>query len=236
VALFETAALRAYYGSVEVLRGVAIRLDEGEITSVIGPNGAGKSTLLKVISRLVRSEGEIRLDGESIIALSPREIVREGLIHCPEGRQLFPRMKVEDNLVMGAFAVRDRARTKGDLERVFTLFPILRQRRKQLAGTLSGGEQQMLAIGRGIMAQPKILMLDEPSLGLAPLVIEKIFEAVSLLNQGGLALLLVEQNAVVAMEVSHRTYVLEEGSIVREGDSGTLLKDSAIRESYLGMA
>ena len=234
--MLETSSLKAYYATAEILRGVSFHVKETEIVSVIGPNGAGKSTLLKAISRLVKSGGEIYLDRESLVPLSPREVVERGVSHCPEGRQLFPRMTVQDNLRMGAYLVRNKDRFKTDLERVYNLFPILRERKSQLAGTMSGGEQQMLAIGRGIVSNPRILMLDEPSLGLAPLVIDKIFAVIKQLNQSGLTLLLVEQNASLAMEISHRTYVLEEGKIINEGISEKLLKDPKIRESYLGMA
>lgn len=234
--MLKTLGLKAYYASIEILKGVNLQVSEGEIISVIGPNGAGKSTLLKTISRLVRSEGEILLGGKSLVPLSPKEVVQRGVSHCPEGRQLFPRMSVQDNLRMGAYLLRTRNRFKAELERVYDLFPILRERKGQLAGTMSGGEQQMLAIGRGIVSNPRILMLDEPSLGLAPVIIDKIFEAIRQLNKDGLTLLLVEQNASLAMEISHRTYVLEEGIVVHEGMSEQLLKDTKIRESYLGMA
>ncbi len=234
--MLETSSLKAYYATVEVLRGVSFLVKETEIVSVIGPNGAGKSTLLKAISRLVKSGGEIFLDRQSLVPLSPREVVEKGVSHCPEGRQLFPRMSVQDNLRMGAYLVRNKDRLRTDLERVYNLFPILRERKSQLAGTMSGGEQQMLAIGRGIVSNPRILMLDEPSLGLAPLVIDKIFAVIKQLNQSGLTLLLVEQKASLAMEISHRTYVLEEGKITKEVTSEEILKDPKIRESYLGMA
>jgi branched-chain amino acid transport system ATP-binding protein len=235
LALLETSGLKAYYATVEVLRGVNFYVNEREIVSVIGPNGAGKSTFLKAIFRLVKSAGEIFLDGESLVPLSTREVVERGASHCPEGRQLFPHMSAQDNLRMGAYLVKNRERIKADMERVYDLFPILRERKRQLAGTMSGGEQQMLAIGRGIVSNPRILLLDEPSLGLAPLVIDKIFEVIKQLNRNGLTLLLVEQNASVAMEISYRTYVLEEGNIRHEGISEELIKDPKIKESYLGM-
>lgn len=231
----KTIDLKAFYGKVIILKGVNLRVEGGEIVSVIGPNGAGKTTLLRAISRVVTTFGEISLNGDSLMGLSSREVIQKGVIHCPEGRQLFPNMRVRENLLMGAFLRRDKDGITGNLEHVYDLFPILRDRKKQLAGTLSGGEQQMLAIGRAIMSKPTILMLDEPSLGLAPLVIENIFKTIYQLNQDGITILLVEQNASLALEIAQRTYVLEEGNIVGKGFSKELLKDSKIRESYLGM-
>ena len=234
--MLQITGLEAYYGKAAILRGVKLTAHEGEVTSVIGPNGAGKTTLLRAISRLIRSSGSISLDGESLAGLSPRAVIQKGVIQCPEGRQLFPRMSVHDNLLMGAFLRTDLKGIAGDLERTYELFPRLAERRRQLAGTLSGGEQQMLAIGRAIMSRPRLLMLDEPFLGLAPLAVQHIFEVMGMLHRGGLTTLLVEQNASIALKIAQRTYVIEEGRIAREGTSEALLRDTWIRQSYLGMA
>ena len=236
MALLKISNLNAYYYETSVLREISLSVNRNEMVSVIGPNGAGKSTLLKAISGLVRSEGEISLEGESLNGLSPVEVVQKGIIHCPEGRELFPRMSVRDNLLMGAFLRLNKREVADNLGKVYDLFPILRTREKQMAVTLSGGEQQMLAIARAIMSNPLILMLDEPSLGLAPLIIEKIFEVIENLKKEGLSVLLVEQNATLSLEVSHRTYILEEGRIVKEGKSEELINDPKIREIYMGIA
>ncbi len=228
--------LESFYHRVKVLHGLQMEVERGDFVSVIGSNGAGKTTLLRTLSRLVEGKGKILLDGEDLLPLRPQEVIKKGLIHCPEGRLLFPRMTVKQNLLMGAFWRQNKEEIKSDLNKVFSYLPILKERQKQLAGTLSGGEQQMLAIGRSIMAAPKILTLDEPSFGLAPLVIGSIFQVLHSLNQHGLTLILVEQNARLALEYSRFTFVLEEGHLIKQGPSPQLLGDPAIRTAYLGMA
>jgi branched-chain amino acid transport system ATP-binding protein len=233
--LFEIDMLGAFYGKVRVLNDVSLRIEPGELVSIIGPNGAGKTTLLRAISRVVASEGEIRLDGEALVRCTPREMVARGVVQCPEGRKLFPDMGVENNLTLGAFLRRDKAEIAADLDRVYALFPILSERRRQKAGTMSGGEQQMLAIGRALMCRPRILMLDEPSFGIAPLIVERIFEVITRLNREGLTTLLVEQNASLALEVAQRAFVLENGRIVLSGKADELASNDKVREAYLGM-
>lgn len=233
--------LVAGYGSVTVLRGVAMSVEAGELVSIVGANGAGKSTLLRTISGLIRpTEGRIRFDGVDITRESMHSIVRRGLVQVPEGRQLFPSLTVEENLLLGAFiraAWRRKNALRRDLEeRVYQLFPKLAERRAQLAGTLSGGEQQMLAIGRALMAHPRMLILDEPSLGLAPLVVEELFRVVLRLRDSGMPLLLVEQNARAAAEISDRVYVLRQGVVVAEGIGGDMVRDDAMFSAYLGTA
>ena len=233
--LFEIDRLSAFYGKVRVLHDVSLRVEPGELVSIIGPNGAGKTTLLRAISRVVTSEGEIRLDGEALVRCTPREMVARGVVQCPEGRKLFPDMSVENNLTLGAFLRRDKAEIAADLDRIYALFPILSERRKQKAGTMSGGEQQMLAIGRALMCRPRMLMLDEPSFGIAPLIVERIFEVITRLNREGLTTLLVEQNASLALEVAQRAFVLENGRIVLTGEARDLAANDKVREAYLGM-
>ncbi len=235
MALLEIKDLYASYHGVEVLHGLNLAIDNGDFVSVIGSNGAGKTTLLRSISRLVEARGTVFFQGSEILALKPRDIIKRGIVHCPEGRLLFPNMTAYNNLLMGAFLRRDKESIVKDLDRVFTYLPILRDRRNQLAGTLSGGEQQMLAIGRAIMGQPVLLTLDEPSFGLAPMVIESIFEVVQKLNNEGVAILLVEQNAALALDISSYTYVLEQGRIINKGISGLLAEDASVTEAYLGM-
>ena len=235
MAWLEIVNLESFYHRVQILHGVQMQAEKGDFISVIGSNGAGKTTFLRTLSRLVHGKGKILLENKDLISLSPRGVIQRGVIHCPEGRMLFPNMSVRQNLLMGAFLRMERDEVKRDLERVFEYLPVLGQRQKQLAGTLSGGEQQMLAIGRSIMAAPKLLTLDEPSFGLAPLVIGSIFEVLHTLNRLGLTLLLVEQNAWLALEQTHFTYVLEEGHIIKQGPSKDLLGDPSIGEAYLGM-
>ncbi len=235
MAWLEIENLESFYHRVRVLHRVCLRAKRGDFISVIGSNGAGKTTLLRTLSRLVRGQGKILLENEELISLSPREIIQKGVIHCPEGRMLFPSMSVRQNLFMGAFMRRDREAVKKDLERVFGYLPVLGERQGQQAGTLSGGEQQMLAIGRSIMAAPKLLTLDEPSFGLAPLVIGSIFEVLHVLNKLGLTIILVEQNAWLALEETDFAYVLEEGHLIKQGPAKDLLGDPSIREAYLGM-
>ncbi|MGB9700980.1 MAG: ABC transporter ATP-binding protein [Thermodesulfobacteriota bacterium] len=228
--------LESFYHRIQVIHGLQIEVERGDFVSVIGSNGAGKTTLLRTISRLVEGRGKILLEGEDLLTMGPREVICKGVIHCPEGRLLFPRMTVKQNLLMGAFLRQNKEEIKGDLERVFSYLPILEKRQRQLAGTLSGGEQQMLAIGRSIMGAPKLLTLDEPSFGLAPLVIGSIFQVLHSLNQHGVTLILVEQNARLALEHARFTFVLEEGHLIKQGLSCELLGDQSIRAAYLGMA
>jgi len=228
--------LDAHYGRIQALRGLTIDLDAGEIVALIGANGAGKTTSLRTISGLMHpTRGTITFAGRDITRMDAARIVGLGLCHSPEGRRLFTRLSVRDNLVMGAYTRNDRAGIAADIERVFTLFPRIKERQNQIAGTLSGGEQQMLAMGRALMARPKVLMLDEPSLGLSPLLVETIFSIVREINTQGTPVLLVEQNANKALEVAHRGYVLETGSIVKTGTGKELLASEDVQRAYLGM-
>jgi branched-chain amino acid transport system ATP-binding protein len=226
--------LHVYYGEIHALKGASLTVEKGEIVALLGPNGAGKTTTLKTISGLlVPRSGTIALEGESLVGQPSHAIVHRGIAHSPEGRKIFNRLTVADNLEMGAYIRTDGA-IRDDMERVFTLFPRLRERRSQVAGTLSGGEQQMLAIGRALMARPRLLLLDEPSMGLAPVLVEQIFETIQDINRQGTPILLVEQNAAVALTVAHRGYVLETGSVVLEGPARTLAADAGVRAAYLG--
>jgi branched-chain amino acid transport system ATP-binding protein len=236
MALLELKGIDAFYGRVRALRGVTINVDQGEVVALIGSNGAGKTTTLRTISGLMHPpSGSIRFDGKDISRMPAHDIVGLGICQSPEGRRLFPRMQVIDNLRMGAFLRNDSAGIQKDMERVFELFPRLKERTTQLAGTLSGGEQQMLAIGRALMSKPKLLMLDEPSLGLAPILVETIFQIVREINAQGIPILLVEQNAHKALEVAHRAYVLETGSIVKTGSGKELLDSPDVQRAYLGI-
>jgi branched-chain amino acid transport system ATP-binding protein len=221
------------YGKMAALHGVSLRVAEGSITSIIGANGAGKSTLLNAVSGVVRHTGEILFQG-SCLPDSPHKVVRAGVVQVPEGRRVFSALTVEENLAMGSYTVSDRGLAQQRMEQAYDLFPILRDRRKQLAGTLSGGEQQMLAISRGLMAGPKLLLLDEPSLGLAPKIVKSLFELFQKINQQGVTILLVEQNARQALAIADYAYVLEVGAIVSEGRGESLLQDPVIRKAYLG--
>ena len=233
--LLEIENVSAGYGPIEVLKGISIEVREGEIVTMIGANGAGKTTTLMSISGINRiRSGRIRFQGREIHGLPAHEIVRLGLCHSPEGRKIFPRLTVLENLQMGAFARRDHDLVRRDLEHVFDLFPILCRRTSQQGGTLSGGEQQMLAVARALMGRPKLLLLDEPSLGLAPLVAKTIFEVIRRLNQDGIAVLLVEQNARMALKLAHRGYVMETGRITMTGPAAQLLADQRIKDAYLG--
>ena len=232
--MLEVRGIHVYYGAIHALKGLDISVAQGEIVSIIGSNGAGKSTLLRTISGLLRpKEGDILLDGDSIINLSPNRIVQRGIVHAPEGRRIFTNMTVGENLQLGAFIRKDDA-IASDMEAVLNRFPRLRERFKQNAGTLSGGEQQMLAIGRALMARPKILLLDEPSLGLAPNLVAEIFKIIRDINRDGTTVLLVEQNAVRALELANRAYVLETGRIVLSDSGAALLANPKVREAYLG--
>lgn len=233
--LLEVRNLHTGYGPIEVLRGVSLRVSEGEIVSIIGSNGAGKSTTLMSISQVIEPRsGDVRFAGESILGLRPDEVIRRGLVQVPEGRRVFPRMTVLENLMMGAYLRNDVAGVAQDLGKVYDLFSVLKERGSQIAGTLSGGEQQMLAIGRALLSKPRLLMMDEPSMGIAPILVSRIFAAIRQLNSEGLTVLLVEQNARAALGLSARGYVLETGSIGFEGPSSELLSDPRIRSAYLG--
>ncbi len=232
--MLEVEDLHVSYGQIHAVRGISLRVGPGEIVALLGGNGAGKTTTLKAISGLLRPRaGAIRLGGESLAGVLPHRIAARGVAHVPEGRRVFGRLSVEDNLTLGAFARRDRG-IAAELERAFALFPRLRERRDQLAGTLSGGEQQMLAIARGLMLRPRILLLDEPSMGLAPILVEQIFETIRDINRGGTPVLLVEQNAAMALEIAARAYVLEGGTIALEGSAAALWADEGVRKAYLG--
>ncbi len=235
--MLEVDNVHVAYDGVLALRGVSFRVETGEIVSIIGSNGAGKTTIMKTISRLLKPvAGTVRFEGVRIDALSAHDVVRHGIAHVPEGRRLFARQTVMENLILGAYTRRSPAEREVDLERIFTLFPVLKERRQQRAGTLSGGEQQMLAIGRGLMLRPKLLMLDEPSLGIAPKLVDKIFETVLELNRkDGITILLVEQNVREALELANRAYVLQTGSVVMEGTGEKLLTSDTIQKAYLGI-
>ncbi|MDC7785197.1 ABC transporter ATP-binding protein [Rhodoplanes sp. TEM] len=233
--MLEVEGLEAGYGGTTVLRGIDLRVDEGEIVAVLGANGVGKTTLNTVLSGVLPARGgEIRFDGVRIDRLADRRIVEAGLIHVPEGRRIFPNMSVIENLELGCYR-RGRANRAANLERVFTTFPRLRERASQLAGTLSGGEQQMLAIGRGLMGEPRLLILDEPSLGLSPLLVEEMFELIKRLNREGLAIMLVEQNVVQSLEIAARAYVIENGVVALSGAAREVAADPDLRRIYLGL-
>jgi branched-chain amino acid transport system ATP-binding protein len=236
MALLEIDGVDAFYGRIQALRGVKITVEKGEIVALIGSNGAGKTTTLRTISGLMHpTTGTITFDGHDITRTRPSRIVELGICQSPEGRRLFARMSVLDNLVMGAYTRTDKAGIASDMDRVFQLFPRLQERRTQIAGTLSGGEQQMLAMGRALMARPKVMMLDEPSLGLAPILQETIFSIVREINSQGTTVLLVEQNAHKALEVANRGYVLETGVVVQRGTGQELLASEEVQKAYLGM-
>lgn len=234
-ALLDVKDLRAGYGVIEVLKGISIRVDPGEIVTVIGANGAGKTTTLMCISGIVKSRGgSISFANSDLTRVPAHDIVKLGLAQSPEGRKIFPRLTVLENLQMGAFTRKDEAGIKQDIEKAYHYFPILKDRHRQLGGTLSGGEQQMLAIARALMARPKLLLLDEPSLGLAPMIVVKIFEVIRELNHQGMSVLLVEQNARMALKLAHRGYVMETGSITFNDKADVLLNDPRIQAAYLG--
>ena len=233
--VLEIDDVHVYYGAIHALKGVSLRVQEGEIVTLIGANGAGKSTTLREINGLNRPrQGSIRFQGADITGSAPHSIVKNGIAQSPEGRRLFPRMSVTENLEMGAFQRTDKENFAEDMERVFQLFPRLQERRTQNAGTLSGGEQQMCAIGRALMARPKLLLLDEPSMGLAPIFVERIFETVVEVNKQGTPVLLVEQNALMALDVAKRGYVMETGRIALEGPASELKTNEQVRKTYLG--
>ncbi|CAM4395308.1 ABC transporter ATP-binding protein [Bordetella tumbae] len=233
--LLDLRGLEVAYGGIRAVRGIDLHVDAGELVCLIGANGAGKSTTLRAICGLVPlAGGDVHYDGQSINGRKSFELVRRGLVMVPEGRGIFGQLTIEENLAMGAYTRRDAAQVRQDTERVFTLFPRLAERRKQAAGTLSGGEQQMVAMGRAMIARPKLLLLDEPSMGLAPLMVEKVFEVVRTIANEGVTILLIEQNAKLALEHSHRGYVMESGELTLSGPSNELLTDPKVRAAYLG--
>jgi branched-chain amino acid transport system ATP-binding protein len=235
-ALLELEDVRAGYGDFQALFNITLEVKAGEIVALIGANGAGKTTTLRVISGLLGSKNRtLRFDGQDISELSPHEIVMRGVSHVPEGRQLFPYMSVEENLALGAYLPRVRPKLKAGIEEQFALFPRLKERRKQLAGTLSGGEQQMLAVARGLMAAPKLLLLDEPSLGLAPKIVEEVFAKIQQVGKSGVTVLIVEQNVVDGLSISDRGYVVENGEITLQGTRKELLANEQVRAAYLGL-
>lgn len=227
--------VNAYYGTVHALKGINININQGEIVVLIGANGAGKTTALKTLSGILKPKtGKILFEGKDISSSPAPDIVKLGISHVPEGRRIFPSMTVMENLEMGAYTRKDKTCLKGDYENIFSKFPILKERKNQLAGTLSGGEQQMLAIGRALMSRPKLLLLDEPSMGLAPLIVKEIFEIIKDINKTGTTILLVEQNANMALQCANRAYVIRTGSIEIEGTANDLLNDERIKKAYLG--
>ncbi|MDR7481381.1 MAG: ABC transporter ATP-binding protein [Armatimonadota bacterium] len=235
MALLEIENLHVYYGHIHALRGITVTVDEREIVALLGSNGAGKTTTLRTVSGLHRArEGAVRLEGARIDGRPPHEIVALGIGHAPEGRRIFGRLTVRENLMMGAYRRHDPGGIRDDLERVLTLFPRLRERLGQVAGTLSGGEQQMLAIGRALMTRPRVLLLDEPSMGLAPVLVEQIFQTVLDINAQGTTVLLVEQNAYMALTVAHRAYVLQTGEITLQGSAAELRENPEVKRAYLG--
>jgi branched-chain amino acid transport system ATP-binding protein len=234
--LLELDDVHTFYGTIEAIKGISLVVHEGEIVTLIGANGAGKSTTLRSIQGINRPKrGSIRFDGTDIVGHPPHEIVRLGISQSPEGRRLFARMTVLENLEMGAFQRRDKSGVNEDVERVFGLFPRLAERRAQKAGTLSGGEQQMCAMGRALMARPKLLLLDEPSMGLAPVLVERIFEIITEINQQGTTILLVEQNALMALDIAARGYVLETGVVALSDEAASLRTNERVRKAYLGL-
>lgn len=234
MSMLKVEDINVYYGSIHAIKGISFEVNEGEIVTLIGANGAGKSTTLNTVSGLLKAKtGAISLEGESLLGVPAHKIVKRGMALCPEGRRVFLQMTVQENLEMGAFT-RQKSEIAASIENVYERFPRLKERYRQVAGTLSGGEQQMLAMGRALMSKPKLLMLDEPSMGLAPILVEQIFEIIVELNKAGTTILLVEQNAQVALSIADRGYVLETGRIVGTGTGEQLLKDDSVRKAYLG--
>lgn len=233
--MLNVSNLKVAYGAIQAIKGIDLQVNQGEIVSLIGANGAGKTTTLHTITGLTKAkEGQVTLEGKNLLAMEPHKIISLGMAHVPEGRHIFAQLTVEENLQMGAFIRKDKAAVEEDMRMVYQRFPRLQERRIQAAGTLSGGEQQMLAIGRALMAKPRILLLDEPSMGLSPLLVKEIFNIIQELNRSGITILLVEQNAKMALSISHRAYVLETGSIVMTGKGEELLQDDKVRKAYLG--
>ncbi len=235
MAMLEVEAIHTYYGNIHALKGVTLDINEGEVVSLIGGNGAGKTTTLKTISGLMKPRiGAVRFEGEDISKYKAHQLVSKGIAMVPEGRGVFAKLTVQENLAMGAFHRNDRAGIKADIEKSYEMFPRLGERKTQLAGTMSGGEQQMLAVTRALMSQPRLLLMDEPSMGLAPVLVDQIFEAVTSINEDGVTILLVEQNAHMALQVSHRGYVLQTGEIVLSDDAKALQKNEEVQKAYLG--
>lgn len=236
MAMLELSGIHTYYGAIEALKGISLRVEEGEVVALLGSNGAGKSTTLRTISGLLRpKQGEVRFQGRAIAGMAPDEIVKLGIVQVPEGRRVFGPLTVEENLEMGAFLARgQRARIQEEMARVYSMFPRLKERRRQLAGTLSGGEQQMLAVGRALMARPKLLMLDEPSMGLAPNLVQFIMQTVREINRQGVTVLVVEQNARSALRLATRAYVIETGNVTLEGPAADLARNDRVVAAYLG--
>ena len=233
--MLEVTGLRVAYGGIQAVRSITFHVNEGEMVALIGANGAGKTSTLKAIARVLdASGGDVHFCGEKVTRVAPHDMIRKGIALVPEGRGVFPRLSVAENLAMGAFVRDDKAEIANDLERMYGYFPRLKERETQLAGTLSGGEQQMLAIGRALMSRPKLLLLDEPSMGLAPLMVQKIFEVIRIVAAEGMTILLIEQNAKLALQTSQRSYVMESGEITLTGESAKLLDDPKVRAAYLG--
>ncbi len=232
--MLELSNVNVYYGAIHALKDINLKIEAGEVVTLIGANGAGKSTTLKAISGIQKPKsGEIKLNGKNISSLNAPDIVKLGISHVPEGRRIFSKMSVMENLEMGAYTRDDKSEIKKDFEKVFSLFPRLQERKEQMAGTLSGGEQQMLAIGRGLMSKPKLLLLDEPSMGLAPIIVNEIFSIIKNINKTGTTVLLVEQNAYMALNVSDRAYIIRNGEIEMEGNSKEMMEDERVRAAYL---
>jgi branched-chain amino acid transport system ATP-binding protein len=236
MSMLEVNDINTYYGNIHALKGISLTVEKGEIVTLIGSNGAGKTTTLRSICGLQKPrQGNVMLEGEDLSPFKAHEIVAKGVAMVPEGRGIFARLSVAENLDMGAYIRRDRAGIQKDLERVFTIFPRLKERQHQVAGTLSGGEQQMLATGRALMTRPRLLLMDEPSMGLAPVLVEAIFDVIKAINQEGTTILLVEQNALMALSIAHRGYVIQTGQIVLQDTAANLKKNEMVRKSYLGM-
>jgi branched-chain amino acid transport system ATP-binding protein len=233
--MLKVSGLTVHYGAIQALKGISFEVAQGEIITLIGSNGAGKSTTLHGISNIIKkTAGTVFFDGRDITAAPPDRIVASGLVQVPEGRRIFANLSVRDNLEMGAYARKDRGGVRQDMDTVFGIFPRLKERLRQVAGTLSGGEQQMLAMGRALMAKPRLLLLDEPSMGLAPILVDEIFSVIRRINEGGTTILLVEQNAFKALGVAVRGYILETGQVVKSGPASDLMKDEAVKAAYLG--
>ena len=236
MAMLEVENIHTYYGNIHALKGVSLTVDKGEIVTLIGGNGAGKTTTLRTITGIMKPlEGHVKLEGEDLTPFKAHEIVYKGIAMVPEGRRIFARLNVAENLEMGAYSRNSKQEIASDLERVYSLFPRLRERRAQIAGTLSGGEQQMLATGRALMARPRILLMDEPSMGLAPVLVELIFDTIKRINEEGTTVLLVEQNALMALSIANRAYVLQTGEIVLHDEAEKLKNNEMIQQAYLGM-
>jgi branched-chain amino acid transport system ATP-binding protein len=234
-AVLEVDNLHVFYGNIHALRGLSLHIEHDEIVTLIGANGAGKTTTLNAVSSILApADGEVRFEGEALTYVAPHDVVGRGIVHVPEGRRIFARLTVAENLRMGAFLRKNRAEVSDTEAHVLAMFPVLKERFKQIAGTLSGGEQQMLAMGRGLMSKPRVLLLDEPSMGLAPMLVETIFEAVLAIRKEGVPVLLVEQNAFMALQIADRGYVIETGEIVLEGSGEELLANDDVKRAYLG--